>query len=228
MNEEQWLTCSDPAKMLMFLRGKINERKLRLFACACCRQGWRWLNAHPLRLAVEAAEQYADNHITEEDLAEARAAAWAVRDTRAPHAAAAARATVRESAWPAAREAQQEIIHQVWKKVERAWGTASDEKKACQRRQCDLLRDLVGNPFRRVTVDPAWRGWRGGLLMSMADRIYQARDFSDLPVLADALEEAGCTEPEMPRHCREPRPHVRGCWVIDLVLGRPHRDLASC
>jgi len=62
--------------------------------------------------------------------------------------------------------------------------------------------------------------WHGGLLASMARRMYDSRDFSDLPVLADALEEAGCQDQDILGHCRSGGEHVRGCWVIDLLLGK--------
>jgi hypothetical protein len=83
-----------------------------------------------------------------------------------------------------------------------------------------LLRDISGNPFRKIAVDPAWLAWNGGSALSMAKRIYEEPCFEDIPVLADALEEAGCDNADLLTHCREPGEHVRGCWVIDLLLGK--------
>ena len=80
-----------------------------------------------------------------------------------------------------------------------------------------LARDIFGNPFRPVTFDPAWRTSE---TISIAGRMYDSRDFSAMPILADALEEAGCTNPDLLLHCRELGVHVRGCWVVDLVLGK--------
>jgi hypothetical protein len=82
-----------------------------------------------------------------------------------------------------------------------------------------LLRDIFGNPFRRPTVDPAWLAWSGRMVINLARAIYDAHRFTDLPVLADALEEAGCDDEAILAHCRGPGPHVRGCWVVDLILG---------
>jgi hypothetical protein len=80
-----------------------------------------------------------------------------------------------------------------------------------------LLREIVGNPFRPVTFDPDWSTSSAhGLALSM----YESRDFSPMPILADSLEEAGCDNPDILTHCREPGNHVRGCWVVDLVLGK--------
>jgi hypothetical protein len=82
-----------------------------------------------------------------------------------------------------------------------------------------LLRDIFGNPFRRPTVDPAWLAWSGRMVVNLARGIYDEYRFADLPVLADALEEAGCDDADMLAHCRGSGPHARGCWVVDLVLG---------
>jgi hypothetical protein len=79
----------------------------------------------------------------------------------------------------------------------------------------------MGSPFHSVALNPVWLSWHGGLLVSMARQMYDSRDFSDLPVLADALEEAGCANQEMLSHCRQQGGvHVRGCWVVDLLLGK--------
>jgi hypothetical protein len=83
-----------------------------------------------------------------------------------------------------------------------------------------LLRCIFGNPFRQVILDSAWLVWHGGLPMSMAQRMYDSRDFADMPILADALEEAGCQDQDILGHCRSGVEHVRGCWVVDLLLGK--------
>jgi hypothetical protein len=80
-----------------------------------------------------------------------------------------------------------------------------------------LIRCLYGNPFRPVVFNP---GWRTETTVGLAARMYDGRDFHAMPILADALEEAGCDHPDVLAHCRDPGPHARGCWVIDLVLGR--------
>jgi hypothetical protein len=84
-----------------------------------------------------------------------------------------------------------------------------------ERVQFDLLRDIFGNPFRTVSFDPAWRTSAVG---SLARSIYESRDFSIMPILADALQEAGCENEGILSHCRSAGPHVRGCWVVDLAL----------
>jgi hypothetical protein len=96
-----------------------------------------------------------------------------------------------------------------------------------------LLHDVVDNPFRPISIDPAWLRWHDGLLVSMAQKMYDSRDFGDRPVLADAIEEAGCSDQDILSHCRQPSEHVRGCWLVDrwdyrTALGITSRGLDSC
>ncbi len=94
------------------------------------------------------------------------------------------------------------------------------QRNAEAARQADLLRDIIGNPFRPASADPAWLTWNGGLLARMARAIYEDHRFADLPILADALEDAGCTDAEFLAHCRGGGTHARGCWVVDQLLGK--------
>jgi hypothetical protein len=86
--------------------------------------------------------------------------------------------------------------------------------------QADLLRHFVGNPFQASCLDPNWLAWNGNTITELARAIHEELRFDDLPILADALEEAGCTDTAILNHCREPGPHMRGCWVLDLLLGK--------
>jgi hypothetical protein len=83
--------------------------------------------------------------------------------------------------------------------------------------QARLLRDIFGNPFRPVPFSPSWRT---DTAVSLARQMYPAREFSAMPILADALQDAGCDNDDVLNHCRGPGPHVRGCWVVDSVLGK--------
>ena len=94
-------------------------------------------------------------------------------------------------------------------------GKEADAAAAEQRqKQCELLRDLFGNPFRPVTFVKEWKTTN---VLAMAKTIYDQHAFERLPVLGDALEEAGCSDPAVLDHCRGVGPHFRGCWVIDGV-----------
>jgi hypothetical protein len=102
-----------------------------------------------------------------------------------------------------------------------AWITTSRVEKpapgVAPEAQCRVLRDIFGNPFRPVAPDP---GWRTSTVVALAQQMYEYRDFAAVPVLADALQDAGCDHPDVLDHCRGPGPHGRGCWVVDLVLGK--------
>ncbi len=93
--------------------------------------------------------------------------------------------------------------------------------RTMQREAADLLRDVFGNPFRPVAIPPAWLHWNNGTVPRLAQAIYDERRYQNLPILADALQDAGCTDETILAHCHSPTSHVRGCWVIDALLGKP-------
>jgi hypothetical protein len=82
---------------------------------------------------------------------------------------------------------------------------------------CGLIRELFGNPFRPITLPSSWRS---DTVLSLARQMYESRDFVAMPILADALQDAGCDSDDILEHCRGPGPHVRGCWVADRVLNK--------
>ena len=86
--------------------------------------------------------------------------------------------------------------------------------------QSNLVRDILGNPFRPVWFDPSWIAWNDGTVRKLAQVISDDRAFDRLPILADALEDAGCTDTDILGHCRNGGEHVRGCWVVDALLGK--------
>ncbi|HJT34677.1 MAG TPA: hypothetical protein VJ783_21805 [Pirellulales bacterium] len=87
--------------------------------------------------------------------------------------------------------------------------------------ESSLLRDIIGPLiFRPINLPAGVLTWNGGAVVEMAQGIYREGAFDRLPILADALEEAGCDDADIISHCRQRRPHVRGCWVVDLLLGK--------
>jgi hypothetical protein len=213
MTEREWLRSDKPHAMLLHLRGRGSNRKLRLYACAVCRRFRNLLRDERSWRAVEVAEQYADGRTGYAALKAAqgpaqeawreldrahRGAAWGTPEMWARRAAEQAAATTSREAWSAA-----------WK--------AADEG---QGGHPDALREIFGNPFRPTPIDPAWLAWNDGTVVKIAQAIYEERAFDRLPVLADALEEAGCTNAELLGHLRGPGPHARGCWALDLLLGK--------
>jgi hypothetical protein len=205
MMEEEWLVRTNPDPMLQFLRARASGRKLRLFACACVRRVWRHLTDLRSREAVEVAERYADGRATLKQLARARQeAAWAAAWSGRRDAAEAA-------AWAAACAAEPGWVEMV---ASRAY-LAERTDEVHRHPQCELLRDIFGNPFRPVRADPSWRTRR---VVKLATCLYEARDFGRMPALAELLEQTGCADDEVLGHCRQPGEHARGCWVLDLLL----------
>jgi hypothetical protein len=195
--------------MLSVLKGSASRRKLRLFACACCRAIWDLMTCERDRQLVEASEAYADGTIRRKVLMERRKQAHREESDLAHWAAmSAARPEVSATwvAYLAADARDRPGIHH---------GFAPTVRQST--RQADLLRDIFGNPFRPVSFDPAWRT---PTVIAVAETIYAERRFEDMPVLADALQEAGCTAQEILDHCRVGVEHVRGCWVLDLILSK--------
>jgi hypothetical protein len=212
MTEADWLACGDPRPMLEFLNGKADERRLRLFAVACCRRVWDLLTDRRSRWAVETAERYADRAATDGELEEARweaYGAYANAFSFADDATYAAMSAAHEQPLPAALRAANYTA--------RAAG-GYDAKVAERRAQASVLRHIMGNPFRPVPLGRPWLSWREGVVPRLARAIYEEGRFNDLPVLADALEEAGCDGHEILAHCREGGGHPRGCWVLELLL----------
>jgi hypothetical protein len=230
--------------MLAYLGGRLSGRKQRLFAVACCRRIWPLLIYPDSREAVEAAERYAEgmahrnelagyNHVAQRAVQECVA-----RFRRSIHPAtnaarAAANATEERLVWASVNfeDVQLDTAHvaavavgeqaqQLRRRPEAgeqagAWARLREEQ-----RQSEILRDLIGSPFQAATLDPFWLTWNGGLIKSLAAVVYQGHAFDRLPILADALEDAGCNDPNILGHLRGPGPHVRGCWPVDLLLGK--------
>ena len=245
MTESEWLNSIDPHAMVEFLRVSHgpDERRYRLFACACVRRVWP-LAGSDSRDAVCLAEQFADGGATEADLAVALRKAESVTGPRArSYAVAVAWAaswTVAHSRGPsphvtptpgwlaayrASGHARDAAVRRAASDAQKSGGQVKavmrEVRDAEQRAQAALLRDVMGNPYRpRPHLDAAWLAWNDGAVAKMANTIYDDRRFTDLPLLADALEEAGCTNQDILGHCRNGGEHVRGCWVVDLLLGR--------
>jgi hypothetical protein len=222
MTEAEWFGCTDPQAMLEFLRGKANDRKLRLFACACSRLVSHLLIDERSFAAVEAAEGFSDGLVGDSERQVAfSSACTASRDVgQSP------------GAWPdtVLRLRRQHDPHKLSRAAVMAAFAAGrgasdvDALIRCAKQkfvdevtQSRVLSDIFGNPFHPVALDPAWRTPK---VTALAEGVYEQRSFDRMPELAAALEEAGCTDQDTISHCRGPGPHVRGCWVVDLLLGK--------
>jgi hypothetical protein len=260
VTEQDWLACTDPERMLNHLRGRASDRKLRLLACACVRRLWPLVYDERGRQAVAAVERLSDGDTTAEGLSLARQAALkALVDS--------------PDLWPAARPLADAVLALTDADVMNA---ARAGVALLQLTHRHLLHEVFGNPFRPVAVSPAWHTSQ---VLALAQAAYDERelpagtlDAARLAVLADALEEAGCTEEVLVRHLRgeevcpgcagkgvidrysappthrtptraknkavvtsklqlcarcgggkwvrSDAPHVRGCWAVDLLLGK--------
>ena len=193
MNEAEWLAATDPNRMVRFLRGRVSDRRAAVFGCACQRG---WSDAVPgdegARRRADVVERYADGLATDAELLEQFGPAFGQpgRDA-AP-----------KDAWG-------------WAIALAMLGNSLNDPVLGRR--VAVLRDVAGNPFRTVDFSPEWRT---STAAAVARGMYESRDFSAMPILADALQDAGCEDAEVLDHCRGPGPHVRGCWVVDLVLGK--------
>jgi hypothetical protein len=253
MTDTQWLLCSEPERMLAFLRrcGRCaGERKLRLFACACCRVLPDRLVPAACRAALATAELHADGRCSAAEWAAAQADARAARRAAVP-----ARHPKLVSAWVAHKAAEavaSALAPWAWDAAITVMPWAEDARVGlapwemgievdleerrrvgaelrCRRenvRACHagLLREVFGpSPARPLRIDSAWLAWQDATLVKLAAGIYEEQAYDRLPILADALEDAGCTDEPMLAHARHKgaREHVRGCWLLDALLGNP-------
>jgi hypothetical protein len=238
VTENDWLASRDPQAMLTFLsqRGITDDRKHRLFACACCRRIWDQFPDERNRDLVAVVENYPDHTFDDPEIRDPACASsarelefrdnpayWVVKalgrgfyKMTAPVSAAVVAARALDILAPGGAETD---------------GNGRIRQRAEAQQQAALLRDVFGNPFQVVMFSPEWRT---DTAVSLAGQMYEAREFSAVPILADALQDAGCDDPAVLDHCRgfgrfvgeppagSPHPscHVRGCWVVDLVLDK--------
>lgn len=224
------------------------RRKNRLFICACRRLGWDLTSTPDERVAVEVAERLADGQATHLERDTARDAARAKSLARfvdehltrfgtirnlppftplTEHEMLALLACEKDTRLgSAARQAAASLV-QAWTEV--ALGTNAHQRPGSEWKEwqakhrrcvCYYLRDIFGNPFRTLAIDLLSLKWNDRIVPKLAQAIYDEYVFDRLPILADALEEAGCTDADILNHCRQPGEHVRGCWVVDLLLGK--------
>jgi hypothetical protein len=206
MDEAAWLACREPWQMLRYLSGKASDRKLLLFACACYRRVGHLYAHRWVRKLVEVTERFADRQTSWEELEAARSEARPAlpRDLAAVQDAL-------DAAHRASDALARAVVTAAPRLVGGVWANARADQAA-------LLRDLFGNPFRPPTLDPSWLNANRGSAARIARAAYDEQRFGSLPVLADALEEAGCENEDILAHCRGPGFHARGCWVVDLLL----------
>ncbi len=225
---------------------RTGRRKLRLFGCACVRRIWDVLVLDELRQAVIVSEQYSDRKASDSVLEKAQEAVKAARTLTHEHLA---RQDVGEAPFdpegigegvgtPAVqrvtyallyllipRNLKSHITHAVTElHMAEASHRANDKgyadldtQRAISVAHAVILRDIFGNPFHPIDFP---KSWRTKTITSLAQAIYDNLTFEKMPLLADALEEAGCDNETVLDHCREGATHAKGCWVVDAILNK--------
>lgn len=234
----------DPRPMIELLRGRASERKLRLFAAACCRRipasrlCWAYQDAgvgeydwdkvltmserfadgagsrEELQAAIELAERVDDIEAWQSDRTTAATTAIAVAVAMRP-------ADVEPRQTGRAGESQSVAIEAALQVSSKAASAESNAYAVAWAAQAELLREIFGNPFQHVQPAKGWSTPDSNPVVRLARAIYEDRAFDGLPALAEALERQGYRDPDVLGHCRRPGGHVRGCWVVDLILGKP-------
>jgi hypothetical protein len=229
VTEAEWLACTDPVPMLKFLRGKAHERGLKFFTYHCCRLVWPTMADERSRRAVETAERFMVGMATDEQLAVARHEAdvacdeaYTAESVRPSEAYSSEKYSESMGAAIAVRALVHGYTQSLLVKVRGALAFHGEIRDSVgfvllNVEMSTALRDIFGNPFCPVTLDPAWRT---STVVALARGIYDDRAFDRLPILADALQDAGCDSDDILNHCRDAAPHARGCWVVDHVLGK--------
>ena len=228
MTDEEWLASTDPRPMVEFLADVASDRKLRLLAVACCNRIWEMLPA-ARKNQNTALESYADGMVTRSEYQAAAQVAYEEADAEdrdLMDVSSFAAASVGISDPPTASSvtvsmdaaATAVAIAAAEKEQESQYDATYDTILTQERRaQIGLVLDIFGNPFRPVTLD---RRWLSSTVLDLARTIYDQRTFENMPILADGLMDAGCDSDEIIQHCQGTGPHVRGCWVVDLLLGK--------
>jgi hypothetical protein len=245
MNHAEWLSCTNPTSMLEHVLTFASNRKRRLFGCACCRRVWTSLDAERQQ-GVETIERYVEGLASDDELI---AVAQRNKNSGRAHYehyrrlldagatrqeidrefavsqegfAVNAAAELWDCSYPFAGTYTANLalmkrfpLHgPVDPKIEEEHESCRIEEAAAQ---AALLRDVFGDPFRGVAIKAEWKT---SDVLALAQGIYAERAFDRMPILADALQDAGCYYTDILSHCRGPEPHVRGCWVVDLILGK--------
>jgi hypothetical protein len=229
MTEAEWLACADTRSMLRLVQDSASERRLRLFVLACCWEVWGASADEPTRLALECADRFAEaGSSVKKNLVR-------VRTGHAVIECGASEPLGQMSVWDGDDSLKRVDVSA----VDPALRTVLEEL-ACARklipmldwlveqlgrtglspfRQAELFRDIVPGPFSPPLFRSAWRTENGGAALRVAQTIYDEEAFDQLPILADALLDAGCDSDAILRHLHGCGPHVRDCWALDLILG---------
>jgi hypothetical protein len=221
MTETDWLTTESIYDLTHHKRSR-SDRKRRLLACACSRRALTFLSEPLFAEVVTECERFADDEITWKAMLAVRKRFRKRHDellltklNESQRWALASVQSVLEKEFMSYKMAIEDSSAAFAAVARPNWESA---RKAEEREQLRLARDVFLNPFRPVECDPSWRT---STVLALAETMYTTREFAGMPILADALEEAGCTLDAVLTHCRDADGlHTRACWVVDLVLDK--------
>jgi hypothetical protein len=249
MTEAEWLTCDDVVRLLRDMENRASVRKKGLYAYACVLRISHLIPEAERCRFLPLVQRVLSGMVSQEEVSsEVESCTAALRPfierTRergtlgetyryaagaldgsltpggrhdwidVPHCAAMA------AGFAALLPVDPPVVEIAWVDFLTMTPTFQGAYQAEGQAQVCLARDIFGNPFRPGAIDPVWLRWDSGAVMRLAQAIDDKQVFDRLPVLAEALEDAGCTDAAILDHCRGPGPHVRGCWVVDLILGK--------
>lgn len=234
MTEEGWLTERERPQWMIgqpigSARSRAARRKLGLFAVGCCRLMWELMWDDRLRAGVEVAERFADGRATEEEriaaLLAAKPLSWGEYYADTPENR---KATVGRLAYECLNRKAGDAGFALTAMRVPLGGLALPDGRKGKALLCDLIREAFGNFINPAVAQKHWLTWNSGIIPRLAREIYDERAWDRMGVLADALEDAGCSDDSILSHLRGPGPHFRGCWVVDLLLGKsPRRGRAA-
>jgi hypothetical protein len=248
MTEREWLTTREVGDMesLLFDTNRFSKRKMRLVSIEACKHIVHLLPLARYGPVIEWAEQYSDGLTDQQAFRSLSGHLSTTTGEPCPAAAGAAtRAVLSLGPDDAPDAATLQVVDakgieamattgcisptlsyaEVGRLIEDARGSATHDvfTRACEAEElaiADLVREIFGNPFHPITIDPAWLARNDAAIPRIARSVYEERAFHRMPALADALLDAGCEHEELIAHCRSAGPHVRGCWAVDLILGK--------
>jgi hypothetical protein len=226
VTEQEWLTGTDLWaiwRSLPWIGGYSGHQRKRLLLAVAIVRRVEELMTDPRSLAVvPVAEAFADQLATDDAMDSAHRAAFDAEAQSFPDPARELAAVAARKLWNSWTDLGEAAGAAIAAEVHR-WSPSNQsiQYQAVKATETGhvlrLIRDVFGNPFRAVEFDATWRGSN---VTRLARAMYDSRDFAAMPVLADALAESGCNDAAILEHCRDAGPHVRGCWVVDLVLDR--------
>jgi hypothetical protein len=222
MEQKAWLESTDPREMLRHLGAAASNRKLRLFACACCRRAWHFVTDKRLEPILLLLEGLADGTVKTARLRPIQARSYKLTSAEIGDA----QQSVAWEMWGGLRKSFVRGDNDLGESAAAAFGYAAGKsdakffsaKRAERAQQTKLIHEMFGDPFAPVALDLAWCT---DTVLALARQMYDGREFGVAPILADALQDAGCDSDDLLVHLRDLKAaHVRGCWALDLVLGK--------